>query len=97
MMETVPTAQRKQGKWPKELPVRENTGNLEILPERTDLCVCLCPKFPDFKDQGYCAIYCEISQFLNVSAKSDLYMQHPQITEICTGKICGRTGKTQGI
>ena len=27
----VPTAQGKQGKWPKKFPVRENTGNLEIL------------------------------------------------------------------
>ena len=27
----VPTAQGKQGKWPKKIPVRENTGNLEIL------------------------------------------------------------------
>ena len=27
----VPTAQGKQGKWQKKIPVRENTGNLEIL------------------------------------------------------------------
>ena len=27
----VPTAQRKQGKWPKDFPVIENTGNLEIV------------------------------------------------------------------
>ena len=27
----VPTAQGKQGKWPKKIPVRENTANLEIL------------------------------------------------------------------
>ena len=27
----VPTAQGKQGKWPKKIPGRENTGNLEIL------------------------------------------------------------------
>ena len=30
-MNRVPTAQGKQGKWQKEFPVRENTGNLEIL------------------------------------------------------------------
>ena len=30
----VPTAQGKQGKWPKKFPVRENTGNLETLPEK---------------------------------------------------------------
>ena len=28
----VPTAWGKHGKWPKEIPVRKNTGNLEILP-----------------------------------------------------------------
>ena len=27
----VPTAQGKQGKWPKKFPVRENTGNLKML------------------------------------------------------------------
>ena len=27
----VPTAQGKQGKWTKKFPVRENTGNLELL------------------------------------------------------------------
>ena len=27
----VPTAQGKQGKWQTKIPVRENTGNLEIL------------------------------------------------------------------
>ena len=27
----VPTLQGKQGKWPKKFPVRENTGNLEML------------------------------------------------------------------
>ena len=29
----VPTAQGKQGKWPKKIPVRENTWNLKILPK----------------------------------------------------------------
>ena len=32
----VPTAQGKQGKWPKQFPVRENTGNLEILPKHRE-------------------------------------------------------------
>ena len=32
----VPTAQGKQGKWPKKIPVRENTGNLEILPKHRE-------------------------------------------------------------
>ena len=31
----VTTAQGKQGKWPKEFLVRENTGNLEILPNKS--------------------------------------------------------------
>ena len=30
----VSTAQGKQGKWPNKFPVRENTGNLEILPKQ---------------------------------------------------------------
>ena len=30
-IDRVPTAQGKQGKWTKKIPVRENTGNLEIL------------------------------------------------------------------
>ena len=30
-MTRVPTAQGRQGKWPKKIAVRENTGNLEIL------------------------------------------------------------------
>ena len=48
----VPTAQEKQGKWPKKFPVREKTGNLEILPkhrENTGNLVCLGCKFPDSK------------------------------------------------
>ena len=32
-MGRVPTELGKQGKWPKTFPVRENTGNLEILPK----------------------------------------------------------------
>ena len=35
----VPTAQGKQGKWPKEFPVRENTGNLEILSKHREFCL----------------------------------------------------------
>ena len=46
----VPTAQGKQGKWQKKIPVRENTGNLEILHkhrENTGNFVCSSRKFPD--------------------------------------------------
>ena len=32
----VPTPQGKQGKWQKKIPVRENTGNLEILPKHRE-------------------------------------------------------------
>ena len=32
----VPTAQGKQGKWPKKIPVRENTGNLKVLPKHRE-------------------------------------------------------------
>ena len=58
----VPTAQGKQGKqgkWLKEIPVRENTGNLEILPkhrENTGNLVCSSCKFPDSKGIRYCKI-----------------------------------------
>ena len=55
----VPTAQGKQGKWPKKIPVRKNTGNLEILPkhkEKTGNFVCLNCKCPDAKGKGYCDI-----------------------------------------
>ena len=46
----VPTAQGKQGKWSKKFPVRENTGNLEMLPkhrENTGNLVCSSCQFPD--------------------------------------------------
>ena len=55
----VPTAQGKQGKWPKKIPVRENAGNLEILPkhrENTGNFVCSNCKFPHSKGKGYCDI-----------------------------------------
>ena len=35
----VPTVQGKQGKWPKKFPVRENTGNLEILSKHREFCL----------------------------------------------------------
>ena len=36
MYDRVPTAQGKQGKWPKQFPLRENTGNLEIVPKHRE-------------------------------------------------------------
>ena len=37
-IDRVPTAQGKQGKWPKKFPVRENTGNLEIMSKHREFC-----------------------------------------------------------
>ena len=34
----VPTAQGKQGKWPNKFPVREKTGNLEMLSKHREFC-----------------------------------------------------------
>ena len=53
------TAQGKQGKWTKKIPVRENTGNLEILSKHREFCLntgnfvsssCKCS---DSKSKGY--------------------------------------------
>ena len=65
----VPTAQGKQGKWPKKC-LQGKTGNLEILPKlqgNTGNSMCSSSKFPDFKDTGYCEICHEIFKFLKVS------------------------------
>ena len=35
----VPTAQGKQGKWQTKFPVRENTGNLEMLSKHREFCL----------------------------------------------------------
>ena len=57
----VPTAQGKQGKWLKKIPVRENTGNLEILPKhRENTGNLVCCKFPDSKGKRYLIIWREI-------------------------------------
>ena len=56
----VPTAQGKQGKWPKKIPVRENTGYLEILSKHREFCqntgnfVSSSCKCSDSKSKGYC-------------------------------------------
>ena len=41
--------------------------------------------------------FSHFSKELNVSAKSVLHIKHPQITEIGTGNICSRTGKTGNL
>ena len=53
---------------------RKTQGNFA---KNTRKFFCSCPKFPDSKDQRYCAICREISQFFNVSAKSFLPKKHP--------------------
>ena len=70
----------KTGKMAKKIPVRENTGNLEILPKHrknTGNFVCSSCKFPDAKDKEYCDICRENFHFFQKpdrSAKSVLYM-----------------------
>ena len=62
----VPTAQRKQGKWHRKFPVRENIGNLEILSthrENTGNLVCSSCKFPDSKGKRYLNICHENFQY----------------------------------
>ena len=62
----VPTAQGKQGKWQKN-PVREKTGNLEMLPKdrkNTKNLVCSSCKFPDSQGKGYFKICRKDFQFL---------------------------------
>ena len=65
----VPTPQGKQGKqgkWQNKIPVRENTGNLEMLPkhtENTQNLVCSSCHFPDPKGKRYLGIAAEISIF----------------------------------
>ena len=51
----VPTARGKQGKWPKKVPVRENTGNLKILPKHREFYL-LKLLISDAKGKGYCDI-----------------------------------------
>ena len=72
----VPTAQGKQGKWPTRFPVRENTGNLEILPKHREfwfaqvvILVCSSCKFPDSEGKRYFSICSKNFQFfLNVGS-----------------------------
>ena len=55
----VPTAQGKQGKWPTKIPVRENTGNLEMLSKHKEFSqntgnfVSSSCKYSDSKSKGY--------------------------------------------
>ena len=84
----VPTAQGKQGKW-LEKNLCPNTGK----------CVCLVLNplvLLKIKDIAIVA-----AKFPNLFLKTELHMNHPQITEIGTGKILQsdgeKTGKSQGI
>ena len=75
----VPTAQGIQGKWQKKIPVRENTGNLEIFSKhRKNIgnLVCSSCKFPDSKGKIYFEICRENFKKelkLDKSAKSVLF------------------------
>ena len=70
----------KTGKMVQKFPVRENTGNLEILPkhrENTGNLVCSICKFPDSKGKRYFDIRSENFQCflkLNMFTKSVWYM-----------------------
>ena len=86
MIYRVPTAQGKQGKWPKIFPVRENTGNLEILSKHREFCQntgnfvsSSCKSCSDSKSKGHCNICRKKKSFfspqkLDRSAKSVLCM-----------------------
>ena len=81
----------------KQNPCQEKHREFRDFAKTQGNLVCLIPKFPDSKDQGYCADCRKICIFspqeLNMSAKSVLHVKHSQITEIGTGKICDRKGK----
>ena len=84
----------------KKIYVRENTGNLENLPEhreKTGTLVCSGCKFPDSKAKRYsdiCRIKIPIFFKLDKSARNFVYVI---ITNrIYLHKICGWTGKKQG-
>ena len=104
---TVPTAQGKLGKWQKKFPVRENTGNLEMLlkhRENTGNLVCSSCKFSDSKGERYFEICCEILQFflkLDKSAKSVfLYVTVTNHVKWHSENLTPdreKMGKTQGI
>ena len=55
----VPTAQGKQGKWPKKIPVRENTGNLEMLSKHREFCL------NTGKIQGVSSVYVILTNYVN--------------------------------
>ena len=100
----VPTAQgiqEIQGKWPKKIPVRENSGNLEILPkhrENTGNLVCSSCKFPDSKGKSYSKFAAEISNFCLslIRLPNQFCVCNSHKSRKLTRKICCLTGKIQG-
>ena len=69
--------QGKQGKWREKIPVRENTGNLKMLPkhrENTGNLVCSSCNFPDPKGNRYFAICHENFHFFEDLDKAVLCM-----------------------
>ena len=85
----VSTAQGKQGKWPNKFPVRENIGNLEILPKQGSLFAQVVNSL--LLKNTVCHDICR--EVFEVRCA----YQIAQIYEISIGKISRRTGKTQGI
>ena len=89
----VPTAQGKQGKGPDKFAVRENTRNLEILPN-TGKFVCTSCKFPDSNGKGYCDICHENFHvfFLKLVCLQSQFYVHKSC-ELAQGKCAVGQGK----
>ena len=96
----LPTAHGKQGKWPKKIPVRENTGNLEILPkhrENTGNLFFPSCNFPDSKGKRYFDIFYSLPiQFCGCNSHKSCKLAQGKFA-VGQGKNRENTGKTQGI
>ena len=85
--------QGKQGKWPKKIPVRENTGNLEILPkhrENTGNFVFPSFKFPENKGKRYF----DICRFLSLPSQFCVCNSHKS-RQLAEGKFAVGQGKNR--
>ena len=71
---------------PQKIPLRENTGNVEIMTKHWEL-LCSSCKLLKIKDIAIFAAK------LNATAKSVSHRKMSQITENGTGKICCQTGR----
>ena len=60
---------------PQKIPVREDTGTLEILPKHrksSGNLVCSSSKYLDFKDAGHCYFCCKTFNFCYVSFANEI-------------------------